>query len=150
MNGLDYFRPNTKKFKEVVSKLDRGLTEIESDILRKRRFILIHSYIYYKLNDNIVSDFKWAQVAKELIALQNKYPEIATYLPWAEAFSDFDGSTGFNLPIDDPWVVSKANERMVENRRLSPKKFTWYNTKKTKMWHWDGEKWVMNDSKSSV
>lgn len=149
MNGIDYFRPNTKKFKRMVADLDRGLTDIESDILRKRRFILIHSYVYYKLNDNIVSDFKWAQVAKELIELQNRYPEIASYLPWASAFSDFDGFTGFNLPLDDPWVVAKARERMVENRRLPSKKFTWYNQKKTRKYRWLGEKWVTEELKNN-
>lgn len=69
--------------------------------------MVIHSAIYYVLNDNILTDNEWATRAKELVRLQEQYPEIASQVVYAEEFKDFDGSTGFNLPNDDR-VMAKA------------------------------------------
>lgn len=68
--------------------------------------MLIHSYIYYELDSNIVSDAKWMQWAKELVELQKKYPHESEKVKWYELFKDFDGSTGFHLAkaIDDKGI----------------------------------------------
>lgn len=39
-------------------------------ILQRRLQMLVHSYIYYKLNDNIISDSTWSKWAVELADLQ--------------------------------------------------------------------------------
>lgn len=83
-------------------------SQIAELIAQRRRQLLVHSVIYYRMNDNIISDDKWLQWAKELVELQSKYPEIAQKQPYAEAFADFDASTGCNLPLDDPWAIEKA------------------------------------------
>lgn len=60
-------------------------------ILQRRLQMLVHSYIYYELNDNIISDNTWSKWAVELADLQNKYPEIAETVEWSEAFTNWDG-----------------------------------------------------------
>ena len=82
--------------------------EIAKLIERRRRQILVNSVIYYRLNNNLISDEKWIQWAIELEELQAKYPDIASKVWYADAFKDFDHSTGQNLPLDDPWALSKA------------------------------------------
>lgn len=84
---------------------DEQLTEL---INRRRRQILVHSVIYYKFDDNIISDYTWSQWAKELDELQRKYPQIAANCVLADEYKNFDPSTGFNLPLDDPWAVRRA------------------------------------------
>lgn len=42
--------------------------------------MLVHSYIYYELDTNIVSDHQWSEWATELANLQNKYPDISKKL----------------------------------------------------------------------
>lgn len=91
--------------------------------IKQRRFqIIVHSYIYYELNDNIVSDAKWSKWAKELVELQKLYPEESSEVIYADAFKDFDGSTGFNLPRD-AWVQNKASYllRIRDNVKKKPK-----------------------------
>lgn len=83
-------------------------TTIAELINRRRRQILVHSIIYYKYNDNIISDYTWSKWAKELVELQKTYPDTAKSCVFAKEFEDFDGSTGFNLPLENPWGVSKA------------------------------------------
>lgn len=92
--------------------------QIEELITRRRRQILVHSIIYYKLNNNLVSDAQWASWASELEALQQQYPNIAASCPYADAFKYFDHSTGMNLPLDDPWGVRTAKYLLsVKERR---------------------------------
>ena len=82
--------------------------QIAELIKRRRLQLLIHSCIYYEYNANLVSDSQWATWAIELKELQTKYPKIAEQVVWAEAFKDFDHSTGYNLPTRDPWVMDRA------------------------------------------
>ena len=92
--------------------------EIAELITRRRRQILVHSTIYYRFNDNIISDYQWSEWAKELCELQTKYPEIAKECILHEDFKDFDGSTGFNLPLTEPWVVRKAQQLLRYKERF--------------------------------
>ena len=81
---------------------------IAEKIQQRRLQILVHSCIYYELNGSSISDRQWDMWAKELVGLQKQYPKIAEKVMWANAFADFDGTTGFNLPIRDAWVKKKA------------------------------------------
>ena len=49
--------------------------EIIQLINRRRRQVLIHSIIYYRFDENIISDAMWTKWAMELADLQRKYPE---------------------------------------------------------------------------
>ena len=86
------------------------MRSIKELIKRRRLQLLIHSYIYYELNDNIVSDATWSKWAMELVKLQNDYPDIAKEVKFNEEFQDFDGSTGFDLAKRaDIDAISKAH-----------------------------------------
>ena len=80
---------------------------IAEKIQQRRLQIVVHSAIDYELDDSIISDSTWARWAKELVSLQEQYPEIAATVVYHEEFKDFDGSTGFSLPKDDK-VMAKA------------------------------------------
>lgn len=82
--------------------------DIESLINQRRRQVLIHSFLYYRLDNSYIEDHLFDKWAKELADLQDKYPEIAEKCFFAEGFRGFDGSSGFDLPLDDPWVERKA------------------------------------------
>lgn len=84
--------------------------EIAELINRRRRQVLVHSVIYYNMNDNLISDSQWSSWAFELAELQNKYPEIAKNCWYADDFEGFDGSSGFDLPLNDPWAEQKARK----------------------------------------
>ena len=92
--------------------------EITALIKRRRLQILVHSAIYYRFNESIISDFTYDAWSKELAELQKQYPKEAAQAPHAEAFADFDGSTGYDLPINEPWVVNKAQQLLAYHRKL--------------------------------
>lgn len=82
-----------------------------AELIQQRRLqVLVHSCIYYKFNHNVVSDMQFDKWAKELASLQKQYPEISDKVMYSDEFKGFDGSTGFDLPIEDEWVVEKAKK----------------------------------------
>lgn len=84
--------------------------EMTHRIKHLRLLMLVHSYLYYVLDDPIVSDDVWQSWANELTHLQNspEWIDIKTDMPYDEAFKDWDGTTGHHLPFEDRWVISKA------------------------------------------
>lgn len=83
-------------------------------ILHLRRILLVHSYLYYVLDDPVVPDDVWQSWANELAEINT---DIGFY---DEAFKDWDGSTGYHLPFEDRWVISKALQirRLTQNKEL--------------------------------
>lgn len=81
-------------------------------IKRRRLQILVHSCIYYEFNESIVDDATWTEWAVELERLQAAYSDIAMQVEWAAEFKDFNHSTGYNLPLQNKWVASKAIQVM--------------------------------------
>jgi hypothetical protein len=76
--------------------------QIEELIHRRRRQILVHSIIYYHLNENIVPDAVFDAWAKELAALQDANLQLSESIPYMRyAFADWTGETGAFLPLMD-------------------------------------------------
>lgn len=66
-----------------------------------QRFIILHSYIYYELNSNVISDREYDKKSKELVKYKNEYPELWETSMYYEQFGDeYNGATGFTLYHD--------------------------------------------------
>lgn len=61
------------------------------------RYVIVHSIIYYELNESVISDSKFDKKASALVKLMNKYPTETENSEYYRAVYDFDGSTGFHL-----------------------------------------------------
>lgn len=88
--------------------------KIRKHIERRRVQILVHSYIYYTLDRNIVSDEQWSKWGIELEELQARYPEESARAKYYEEFRDFDHSTGADLDYNKPEIITWA-ELLVED-----------------------------------
>lgn len=77
-----------------------GLTILEYiDYLQ--RYIILHSYIYYELNNNIISDKQYDEKARELVKYKNEYPDLWKQSMYYKQFGDaYTGATGFTLYHD--------------------------------------------------
>lgn len=71
-----------------------GIQSIYEKIKQRRRQLLVHSYIYYELDESIISDSKWSKWAMELVELQRNYPEESKQVEFYDMFKDWDGSSG--------------------------------------------------------
>lgn len=87
------------------------MTQTVYERIRQRRYqILVHSYIYYQLNDSIVSDSDFDKWSKELVELTNRFPHKASEVIFHEEFKNFDGSSGFDLNYNLPRIQEIGNE----------------------------------------
>lgn len=104
--------------------------EVKALIERRRKQLLVHSIIYYRMDESLIMDQKWAKWALELEELTKKYPEIADKAFLSEEFKDFDHSTGYNLPLETPWAVARAIWllEMAHTRMFSDEKMQEYMT----------------------
>lgn len=62
------------------------------------------------MDTNLITDRQFDEWGRELVQLQKDNPEIAKRICFAEAFKDWDASTGAFLPLQDPWVIRKAQQ----------------------------------------
>lgn len=96
--------------------------QIAEKIQQRRYQMLVHSCIYYHLNQNSISDKQWDTWARELRDLQNQHPEISKQVTLYEYFKDWDASTGAFLPITKDWVVAKAKTLITSRKNAIIKK----------------------------
>ena len=58
----------------------------------------MHSYLYYELDSNIISDKEYDTKARELVILKNTYPDLWMASEYHYVFGDeYSGATGFHL-----------------------------------------------------
>ena len=66
-----------------------------------QRFIILHSYIYYELDNNYISDMEYDKKSKELVQYKNEYPDLWKNSMYYKQFGDdYSGATGFTLYHD--------------------------------------------------
>lgn len=112
MNLESFFETSTVKDlgKFLTDSQDELKQKVQSKIRQRRSQMLVHSYIYYVLDDNMISDDKWQQWANELRDLQKQYPEYCKIGFFDREFATWNGDTGAMLPLKDPYVVRKSTQ----------------------------------------
>lgn len=63
-----------------------------------QRYILVHSYLYYVLDNSVISDKQYDVVSMQLVdMMSNMSKEDIEKSKYNYVMYDFDGSTGFDL-----------------------------------------------------
>lgn len=93
------------------------LKSLIDKISRRRRQLLVHSFLYYQLNENIIADETFDLWSKELVELQKLYPEAAKQAVYAEEFASFDGSSGYDLPYHLPEIQNTGFKLLELHRK---------------------------------
>ena len=91
----------TKPNGEMYMKFNQPFNPVEK-IQLLQRWILVQSFAYYELNENIATDFQYDTNARQLEELVNKYPDEFKRSRYYEYFHDFYDSdehatSGFDL-----------------------------------------------------
>lgn len=71
--------------------------KIKARIEFLERYILVHSYLYYHMNENVISDKKYDRYSRLLVSKIQKYNSKIRSTQYGYVFYDFDGNTGFDL-----------------------------------------------------
>lgn len=95
-----------------------GKDVVASLIERRRRQILVHSILYYKLDRPLIADHVYDSWAQELITLQREHPEVSEAVAYhRDAFRNFTSSTGYDLPLDDERANRVARDLLTYSER---------------------------------
>ncbi len=70
---------------------------IQDRIELLERSILVHSYIYYELNENVLADYKYDRNTRQLLSLKKAHPDVFEKSRYYKYFTDFESGTGFDL-----------------------------------------------------
>lgn len=62
-----------------------------------QRSILVNSYAYYELNENILTDFQYDANTRQLLELKESAPEAYRKSRYYRYFDNFESGTGFDL-----------------------------------------------------
>lgn len=95
ITGVAYSVEDVKKLLRIDMKF-KDLTPVEK-IDFVARYIIIHSILYYEMDESIISDKKFDRKAQSLVSLMEKYPKSLKKSMYYNVIYDFDGSTGFHL-----------------------------------------------------
>ena len=91
------------------------MEEISETIKRKRTWLMVHAYIYYMLDDNLVTDAQYDTVCVELVDLQKAHGVNHEF--YDEVFYDWTGATGMHLPsLMRPQLISRAIDVYERNK----------------------------------
>lgn len=96
---------------------------MESLIHQRRRQVLVHSILYYRMDQPILSDERFDFLAKNLSRLQKEHPEASMRVMYHhKEFQDFNGETGFHLPLGDIRASNVARHLLAYDKKLKAEK----------------------------
>ena len=89
------------------------------------RMILIHSYLYYEMNENIIGDDRYDKISRLLAKKVERYRDTKlNKTMYGYVFKDFEGSTGFDLFYK---LKSKDRKYIIELANLTLWHYNTYN-----------------------
>lgn len=92
-----------------------------------QRRILVHSIIYYEMNDSVLSDKDFDAMSQQLVMLQQEAStDEVLRSQYYYVFFDFDGSTGFDLcyrlTVEDREYLIKLAEYILRQYKKDNRK----------------------------
>lgn len=78
---------------------NEGISEtILQRMVYLRRQLLLHAYIYYTLDENLISDHEWDRRGRELHSLQQEWGWNINF--YDHIFQKFEGQSGYYFPTN--------------------------------------------------
>lgn len=70
---------------------------IKDKIELLQRAILVDSYAYYELNENLLADYQYDRNTRQLLEFKELYPDEFKKSRYYRYFNNFESGTGFDL-----------------------------------------------------
>lgn len=112
MKESEAYKLEEEKIAEAEKmKFENPYWSIKERIELLQKWILIHSYIYYELNESLVPDIRFDANCRQLVELAKKNKKDFKESKYSKVFKGFDGSTGF-------YLFGKLNDSEKENVKI--------------------------------
>lgn len=87
-----------------------------------QRRIIVWCILYYELDNPVISDEEYGEVSKQLCKYKKQNPEAYKKSRYYYAMSDYEGSTGFDIPgrltQKDREHLTKIAERVIKQKAV--------------------------------
>lgn len=84
---------------------------MKEKIVELREKLMIHSYLYYIIGGQAISDQEFDLLCGDLVKLHKEYGKDVNY--YDELFEDFNGSTGMGLTYGIPQELKDKAEELL-------------------------------------
>lgn len=107
-------------YRHILCDTCRGMIDMDfsskqftdkSKIQLLERSILVNSYAYYELNENILEDYQYDANTRQLLELKESNPEAYRKSRYYRYFDNFESGTGFDLTSR----VREKNRKLYQN-----------------------------------
>jgi len=121
---LARIKDSEDEFFQPLVDFIRGMVEPEgkyspANCLRRfRTLVLVHSFLYYRCGESVVSDGEWDRSARVVKILQESFPEVCALDFFDEDFKDWTGMTGFDLTYNE-YIVEEAKRTYFLYRQIT-------------------------------
>lgn len=99
----------------IIEGVETEPMKIREYLHRKRMQMIVHSIIYYRMDENVISDTAWQTWANQLAAVQNHYPQYTDIGFHDALFKGWDGSTGMHLDLPEYYGVALSVIRLAQS-----------------------------------
>lgn len=90
---------------------------IKETLAQRQRQFLVHSYMYYVLDDSIISDTKYDRICKDMVRLMEAYPLEAKESPYYDICIECGtAGSGFYIEKYPPQIITTAL-RLLYNKK---------------------------------
>ena len=94
--------------------------KILSDILRLERMFLVHSFLYYKLDQSILPDANYDILCKNIFSILREHPDIAVTTKYYEiCFQCGDTGSGYYIQNYPSEIITAAFHVLYQQRKPS-------------------------------
>ena len=99
-------------------------------IQKKIRQYLVHSFLYYQLDESIIADRHYDQICKEVLKLMKNHAS-STVLPYQELLkkSLFEDASGFSIKQYPPEIISSAFHLLYQHNGVESTTFDSFLTR---------------------
>lgn len=85
------------------------MNRVAEEMWRRQQQFLMHSYVYYVLDDNLIPDPQYDWLCKRLVELMDNYPGVAADLPYTYLCQGLDDSgSGYYIKDYPPQIRTVA------------------------------------------
>lgn len=88
-------------------------------INRRERQLLVHSFLYYQMDSNVIADSTFDLWSKEVYDVMQNEPELFLMSTYCKEFAEFDGSSGAYLPYSLPHVQQAGQKLLRYHLKLN-------------------------------
>lgn len=101
------------------------MVKVKEEMWRRQQQFLMHSYVYYVLDDNLIPDAQYDWLCKRLAELMDRFPEVAAGLPYTPICQGLDDSaSGYYIKKYPGQIRTIALRSLWINRKNALDNFT--------------------------